>query len=112
VDVFIVQIVQIVQKQALAVMFHVVRISLQEPVVCGLVAGVRVHTQIISQYTHHRFLQTKPNHMKHHCQTLPLHNLHYKDNRNLNHAQCNFLMMDTQYPQHVGEEITTVCFMF
>jgi hypothetical protein len=36
----------------------------------------------------------------------------YKDIRNFNHAQCNFLMMDTQYPKHVGEEMTSVCFMF
>jgi hypothetical protein len=28
----------------------------------------------------------------------------YKDIRNFNHAQCNSLMMDTQYPKHVGEE--------
>jgi hypothetical protein len=28
--------VQIVQRQGLAVIFHVVRFSLQEPVVCGL----------------------------------------------------------------------------
>jgi hypothetical protein len=28
------------------------------------------------QSTHHWFLQTKPNHMKDHCQTQPLHNLH------------------------------------
>jgi hypothetical protein len=35
--------VQIVQRQGLAVIFHVVRFSLQEPVVCGLVAGLRVH---------------------------------------------------------------------
>jgi hypothetical protein len=34
--------VQIVQKQGLAVMFHVVWFSLQEPVVCGLVAVLRV----------------------------------------------------------------------
>jgi hypothetical protein len=31
-------IVQIVQRQGLAVIFHVVWFSLQEPVVCGLVA--------------------------------------------------------------------------
>jgi hypothetical protein len=31
---------------------------------------------------------------------------------NFNHAQCNSLMMDTQYPKHVREEMTTVCFMF
>jgi hypothetical protein len=37
-----VEIVQIVQRQGLAVTFHVVRFSLQEPVVCGLVAGLRV----------------------------------------------------------------------
>jgi hypothetical protein len=36
----------------------------------------------------------------------------YKDIRNFNHAQCNSLMMDTQYPKYVGEERTTVCFMF
>jgi hypothetical protein len=36
----------------------------------------------------------------------------YKDIRNFNHAQCNSLMMDTQYPKHVGEEMITVCFMF
>jgi hypothetical protein len=35
--------VEIVQWQGLAVIFHVVRFSLQEPVVCGLVAGLRVH---------------------------------------------------------------------
>jgi hypothetical protein len=34
--------VQIVQRQGLAVIFHVVRFSLQEPAVCGLVAGLRV----------------------------------------------------------------------
>jgi hypothetical protein len=33
--------VAIVQRQGLAVIFHVVRFSLQEPVVCGLVAGLR-----------------------------------------------------------------------
>jgi hypothetical protein len=38
-----VEIVQIVQRQGLAVIFHVVRFSLQEPVVCGLVAGLRLH---------------------------------------------------------------------
>jgi hypothetical protein len=37
-----VEIVQIVQRQGLAVIFRVVRFSLQEPVVCGLVAGLRV----------------------------------------------------------------------
>jgi hypothetical protein len=37
-----VQIVQTVQRQGLAVIFHVVRFSLQEPAVCGLVAGLRV----------------------------------------------------------------------
>jgi hypothetical protein len=37
-----VETVQIVQRQGLAVIFHVVRFSLQEPVVCGLVAGLRV----------------------------------------------------------------------
>jgi hypothetical protein len=37
-----VEIVAIVQRQSLAVIFHVVRFSLQEPVVCGLVAGLRV----------------------------------------------------------------------
>jgi hypothetical protein len=31
-----VQIVEIVQRQGLAAIFHVVRFSLQEPVVCGL----------------------------------------------------------------------------
>jgi hypothetical protein len=36
----------------------------------------------------------------------------YKDIRNFKHAQCNSLMMDTQYPKHVGEEMTTICFMF
>jgi hypothetical protein len=30
--------VEIVQRQGLAVIFHVVRFSLQDPVVCGLVA--------------------------------------------------------------------------
>jgi hypothetical protein len=35
--------VEIVQRQGLAVIFHVVRFSLQEPVVCGLVAGLREH---------------------------------------------------------------------
>jgi hypothetical protein len=38
-----VQIVQIVQMQGLAVIFHVVRFSSQESLVCGLVAGLRVH---------------------------------------------------------------------
>jgi hypothetical protein len=37
-----VEIVQIVQRQGLAVIFHVVLFSLQEPVVCGLVDGLRV----------------------------------------------------------------------
>jgi hypothetical protein len=37
-----VEIVQIVQRQGVAVIFHVVWFSLQEPVVCGLVAGLRV----------------------------------------------------------------------
>jgi hypothetical protein len=37
--------VQIVQRQGLAVIFHVVRFSLQEPVMCGLVAGLRVYFQ-------------------------------------------------------------------
>jgi hypothetical protein len=41
-----VEIVQIVQRQGLAVIVHVVRFSLQEPVVCGLVAGLRVSVQI------------------------------------------------------------------
>jgi hypothetical protein len=36
--------VEIVQRQGLAVIFHMVRFSLQEPVVCGLVAGLRVYT--------------------------------------------------------------------
>jgi hypothetical protein len=35
--------VEIVQRQGLAVIFHVIRFSLQEPVVCGLVDGLRVH---------------------------------------------------------------------
>jgi hypothetical protein len=81
-----VEIVQIVQRQGLAVIFHVVRFSLQEPVVCGLVAGLRVHA-ICTIST-------------------------YKDSHNFNHAQCNSLIMDTQYPKHVGEEMTTVFFMF
>jgi hypothetical protein len=38
-----VKIVQIVQRQGLAVIFHVVWFSLQEPVVCELVAGLRVY---------------------------------------------------------------------
>jgi hypothetical protein len=42
-----VEIVQIVQRQGLAVIFHVVRFSLQEPVVCGLTAG---ETMVISNY--------------------------------------------------------------
>jgi hypothetical protein len=29
-----------------------------------------------------------------------------------NNAQCNSLMMDTQYPKHVGEEMTAVGFIF
>jgi hypothetical protein len=66
-----VEIVQIVQTQGLAVIFHVVRFSLQEKVVCGLVAGLRVHTKTSYKSTHHLFLQTKPNHMKDHRQTLP-----------------------------------------
>jgi hypothetical protein len=37
-----VKTVQIVQRQGLAVIFHVVRFSLQEPVVCGLVAALCV----------------------------------------------------------------------
>jgi hypothetical protein len=37
-----VEIVHTVQRQGLAVIFHVARFSLQEPVVCGLVAGLRV----------------------------------------------------------------------
>jgi hypothetical protein len=41
-DVFILEIVQIVQRQGVAVIIHVIRFSLQEPVVCGLVAGLRV----------------------------------------------------------------------
>jgi hypothetical protein len=36
-----VKIVQIVQRQGLAVIFHVVWFSLQEPVVRGLIAGLR-----------------------------------------------------------------------
>jgi hypothetical protein len=40
-----VEIVQIVQRHGLAVIFHVVRFSLQEPVVCGLVAGLRVSVE-------------------------------------------------------------------
>jgi hypothetical protein len=39
-----VEIVQTVRRQGLTVIFHVVRFSLQEPVVCGLVAGLRVYT--------------------------------------------------------------------
>jgi hypothetical protein len=35
-------------KQGLAVIFHAVRFSLQEPVVCGLVAGLRVFYQELS----------------------------------------------------------------
>jgi hypothetical protein len=38
--------VEIVQRQGLAVIFHVVRFSLQEPVVCVLVAGLRVHASV------------------------------------------------------------------
>jgi hypothetical protein len=38
--------VEIVQRQGLAVIFHVVWFSLQEPVVCGLVAGLRVNQLI------------------------------------------------------------------
>jgi hypothetical protein len=38
----IVEIVQIVQRQGLGVIFHVVRFSLQEPVVCAFVAGLPV----------------------------------------------------------------------
>jgi hypothetical protein len=45
--------VQIVQRQGLAVIFHVIRFSLQEPVVCGFVAGLRVYTQTSYQSTHH-----------------------------------------------------------
>jgi hypothetical protein len=41
------EIVQTVQRQGLAVIFHVVRFSLQEPVVCGLVAGLRVYVEIV-----------------------------------------------------------------
>jgi hypothetical protein len=37
-----VKIVQIVQRQGLAVIFHVVWFSLQEPAVCALVAGLCV----------------------------------------------------------------------
>jgi hypothetical protein len=43
-----VEIVQIVQRQGLAVIFHVVRFSLH------------VYTQTSYQSTHHRLLQTKP----------------------------------------------------
>jgi hypothetical protein len=42
--------VQIVQRQGLAVIFHVVRFSLQEPVVCGLVAGLRVSVTYYNFY--------------------------------------------------------------
>jgi hypothetical protein len=45
-DVFI--NVQIVQRQGLAVIFHVVRFSLQ---VCGLVAGLRVHANQLPIHT-------------------------------------------------------------
>jgi hypothetical protein len=44
-----VDIVQIVQRQGLAVIFHVVRFSLQEPMVCGLVAGLRVSVSVLSR---------------------------------------------------------------
>jgi hypothetical protein len=46
-----VEIVQIVQRQGLAVIFHVVRFRLQEPVVCGLVAGLRVHANQLPIHT-------------------------------------------------------------
>jgi hypothetical protein len=46
VDVFI---MEIVQRQGLAVIFHVVRFSLQEPVVCGLVAGLCVSGYAVSE---------------------------------------------------------------
>jgi hypothetical protein len=35
-----------------------------------------------------------------------------KDIRNFKHALCDSLMMDTQYPKHFGEEMTSVCFKF
>jgi ABC-type amino acid transport system permease subunit len=41
--------VEIVQRQGLAVIFHVVRFSLQEPVMCGLVAGLRVSIFIVKE---------------------------------------------------------------
>jgi hypothetical protein len=66
--------VEIVQRQGLEVIFHVVWFSLQERVVWGLVAGLQASV--------------------------------------FNHAQCNSLMMDTQYPKHVEEEMIMVCFMF
>jgi hypothetical protein len=43
-----VEIVQIVQRQGLAVIFHVVWFILQEPVVCGLVAGLRVSDIVVA----------------------------------------------------------------
>jgi hypothetical protein len=43
--------VEIVQREGLAVIFHVVRFSLQEPMVCGLVAGLReARTVFLSFY--------------------------------------------------------------
>jgi hypothetical protein len=87
-----VEIVQIVQRQGLALIFHVVRFSLQEPV-------VRIHANQLP-------IHTQP------CLCTMCTIFTYKDIRNFNHAQCNSLMMDTHYSKHVGEEMTTVCFMF
>jgi hypothetical protein len=70
-----VKIVQIVQRQGLAVLFRVVWFSLQEPVVCGLVAGLRVH-----QTT--RKITASP------CLCTICTIFTYKDIRNFSHAQC------------------------
>jgi hypothetical protein len=84
-----VEIVQIVQRQGLAVIFHVVRFSLQEPATNPHTTGSCKLNRTTLKITPRPCLCTIST---------------YKDIRNFNHVQCNSLMMDTQYPKHVGEE--------